>query len=82
MGRSGQRRRTTGERFRRRLARRHGMSDRVETVRILPGTGAMPARGAYEPHVRVKVGRRRKGSWGTCERVEDIRCDAPVIGAP
>jgi hypothetical protein len=33
----------------------------------------MPARGACEPHGRVKVGRRRKGSRGTCERVEDIR---------
>jgi hypothetical protein len=82
VGPSGQRRRTTGERLGRRLAVRHGMSDGVKTVRVLPGTGAMPARGACEPQGRVKVDRRRKGSWGTCERVEDIRCDAPVVGVP
>jgi hypothetical protein len=60
---------------RRRLAVRHGMSDGVKTVRVLLGTGVMPARGACEPQGKVKVGRRRKGSWETCEWVEDIRGD-------
>lgn len=37
-----------------------------------------PARGACEPQGRVKMGRRRKGSCGTCEWVKDIRGDTPV----